>query len=136
MGSIPISSTNSNNDLGATQGGRDASEPPLCHVCDASPDQLRAGLEVYRAYPSNERFNAGQRCPIDVTIVLAGGEHSLAPLNPTVAESLRAHGWRNVSVEVIANSGHQVIDEQPAAVADLLERCAARYVGDASPWAT
>jgi pimeloyl-ACP methyl ester carboxylesterase len=92
----------------------------------ASPDQLRAGLEFYRAYPLNERWNAGRREPIDVPIVLAGGEHSLAPLNPTVARSLRDHGWRNVSVEIIVGSGHQVIDEQPAAVADLLERYAAR----------
>jgi pimeloyl-ACP methyl ester carboxylesterase len=104
------------------------SEEDLIHYVRsyASPDQLRSGLEVYRAYPSNERFNANQRGPIDVPIVLAGGEHSQALLNPTVAESLRAHGWRNVSVEVIANSGHQVIDEQPGAVADLLERYAAR----------
>jgi pimeloyl-ACP methyl ester carboxylesterase len=92
----------------------------------ASPEQLRAGLEFYRAYPENERFNVAQREPIDVPIVLAGGEHSLAPLNATVAESLRNHGWRNVSIEVIANSGHQVIDEQPAAVAELLERYATR----------
>ncbi len=92
----------------------------------ASPEQLRAGLEFYRAYPANERFNTGQRGPIDVPIVLAGGEHSLAPINPTVAGSLREHGWRYVSVKVIANSGHQVIDEQPAIVAELLERYAVR----------
>ena len=36
MGSIPISSTNSDNDLGTTQGGPDASEPSLCHVCVTS----------------------------------------------------------------------------------------------------
>jgi pimeloyl-ACP methyl ester carboxylesterase len=90
------------------------------------PEQLLAGLEFYRAYPANERFNAAQRDSIDVPIVLAGGDHSTAPLNATVARSLREHGWRTVSVEVIANSGHQVIDEQPAAVADLLERYAAR----------
>jgi hypothetical protein len=36
------------------------------------------------------------------------------------------NGWRNVLIEVIANSGHQVVDEQPAAVAELLERYAAR----------
>jgi pimeloyl-ACP methyl ester carboxylesterase len=104
------------------------SEEDLAHYVGsyASPDQLRAGLEVYRAYVVNERFNADQRGPIDVPIVLAGGEHSLAPFNSTVAESLRAHGWRNVSVEVIANSGHQVIDEQPAIVADLIERYATR----------
>ena len=87
---------------------------------------LRAGLEFYRAYAANERFNAAQRNPIDLPIVLAGGDHATAPLNTTVAQSLRLHGWRNVSVEVIANSGHQVIDEQPASVADLLEQYAAR----------
>ena len=106
---------------------RDAvSDEDLAHYVRsyAAPGQLRAGLEFYRAYPANERFNADQRGPIDVPIVLAGGEHSLAPLHATVARSLREHGWRNVSVEVIANSGHQVIDEQPAAVADLLERYA------------
>jgi hypothetical protein len=59
-------------------------------------------------------------------IVLAGGDDSMAPLNPTVARALRDHGWHNVSVEVVANSWHQVVDEQPAAVADLLERYAAR----------
>jgi pimeloyl-ACP methyl ester carboxylesterase len=104
------------------------SDSDLAHYVQsyASQHQLRAALEVYRAYPANERFNAEQRGPIDVPIVLAGGERSLAPLNPTIAESLRAHGWRNVSVEVIADSGHQVIDEQSAAVAELLERYAAR----------
>jgi hypothetical protein len=33
MGSIPISSTNSDNNLGTRQSGPEASEPPLCHVC-------------------------------------------------------------------------------------------------------
>jgi hypothetical protein len=55
----------------------------------ASPEQLRVGLEFYRAYPANEQFNAARRDPIDVPIVLAGGEHSLTPLNAKVAESLR-----------------------------------------------
>jgi pimeloyl-ACP methyl ester carboxylesterase len=111
---------------------RDAiSDDDLAHYVRsyASPEQLRAGLEFYRAYPDNERFNAARREPIDVPIVLAGGEHSLAPLNAMVAESLRNHGWRNVSIEVIANSGHQVIDEQPATVAELLERYATRSRG-------
>jgi pimeloyl-ACP methyl ester carboxylesterase len=92
----------------------------------ASPAQLRAGLEVYRAYPENERFNAAQRNAIDLPIVLTGGEYSMAPLNPTVAKALREHGWRNVSVEAVADSGHWVIDEQPATVAELLDRYAAR----------
>jgi hypothetical protein len=27
----------------------------------AAPEQLRAGLELYRAFPANEKFNAAQR---------------------------------------------------------------------------
>jgi hypothetical protein len=52
------------------------------------------------------------------------GDALPAPLNATVARSLRDHGWRQVSVEIIANSRHQVIDEQPETVADPLERYA------------
>jgi hypothetical protein len=38
------------------------------------PDHLRAGLEIYRAYPANEKFNAGQRSAISLPVVLAPGE--------------------------------------------------------------
>ena len=65
------------------------SDDDLAHyVCSyASPDQLRAGLEFYRAYTKNERLNAAQREPMDVPIVLAGGDQSLAPLNATIAKA-------------------------------------------------
>jgi hypothetical protein len=39
-----------------------------------------------------------------VPIVLAGGDHSVGLLNPTIADSLRQHGWIRVTVEVIANA--------------------------------
>jgi len=39
---------------------------------NCAPDSNATG-----AYPENERFNAVRREPIDVPIVLAGGEHSL-----------------------------------------------------------
>jgi hypothetical protein len=51
----------------------------------ASPEQLRAAFEFYRAYPENKRFNAVQRDRIDLPIVLAGADDSMASLNPTVA---------------------------------------------------
>jgi hypothetical protein len=41
MGSIPISSTNSSNNLGTRQGSRDASSGLLCHVCVTSIGALR-----------------------------------------------------------------------------------------------
>jgi pimeloyl-ACP methyl ester carboxylesterase len=80
----------------------------------AARSQLRAGLEFYRrAYPASETFNASQRSPIDVPIVLAGGDHAMGILLPRLADSLRQHGCINVIVEAVKDSGHWVVDEQP-----------------------
>ena len=37
----------------------------------AAPDHLRAALEIYRAFPANEKFNAAQQSAISVPLVLA-----------------------------------------------------------------
>jgi pimeloyl-ACP methyl ester carboxylesterase len=92
-----------------------------------SQRQLRAGLEFYRrAYPAAETFNAAERSPIEVPIVLAGGDHAMGMLLPRLADSLRQHGCRNVTVELVKESGHWVLDEQPEIVAELIERHASR----------
>jgi pimeloyl-ACP methyl ester carboxylesterase len=43
---------------------------------------------------------------------------------PGFAEALRHHGCANVKIEVIENSAHYLADEQPEAVAQLIERYA------------
>jgi pimeloyl-ACP methyl ester carboxylesterase len=88
------------------------------------PEQLRAGLEFYRAFPANERFNATRRSALEVPIVLAGGDHAFGKLIPQVAEDLGRHGCMRVTIEVIKRSGHYVADEQPEVVAELIERYA------------
>jgi pimeloyl-ACP methyl ester carboxylesterase len=89
----------------------------------ASLAQLQAGLEFYRsAYPASEKFNAAQRTAIEVPIALAGGDNAVGLLIPRIADSLRKHGCTNVTTDVITNSGHWVIDEQPEIVAELIER--------------
>ena len=91
----------------------------------AAPDHLRAALEIYRAFPANEKFNAAQKNAISVPLVLAPGENSpFEKLMPSFAEALRDHGCANVKIEVIKNSVHYVADEQPEAVAQLVERYA------------
>jgi pimeloyl-ACP methyl ester carboxylesterase len=91
----------------------------------AAPEHLRALLEMYRAIPANEKFNAAQRSAISLPLVLAPGEHSpFEKLMPGFAEALRDHGCANVKIEVIKNSVHYVADEQPEAVAQLIERYA------------
>jgi len=91
----------------------------------AAPEHLRAALEIYRAFPANEKFNSAQKNAISVSLVLAPGEHSpFEKLMPGFAEALRDHGCAKVKIEVIKNSVHYVADEQPEAVAELIERYA------------
>jgi pimeloyl-ACP methyl ester carboxylesterase len=91
----------------------------------AAPEHLRALLEIYRAFPANEKFNAAQQSAISLPLVRAPGEHSpFEKLMPGFAEALRGHGCVNVKIEVIKNSVHYVADEQPEAVAQLIERYA------------
>ena len=89
----------------------------------AAPEHLRAALEIYRAFPANEKFNAAQQSAISVPLVLAPGKNSpFERLIPSFADALRAYGCANVEIEVIENSVHYVTDEQPDAVAQLIER--------------
>ena len=90
----------------------------------AAPGQLRAGMEFYRAFPAAEKFNDSQRGALEVPIVLAGGDRAVGQLAPRMAEGLRRRGCANVTAEIIKDSGHYVADEQPAAVAELIERYA------------
>lgn len=91
----------------------------------AAPEHLRAALNIYRAFPRNEKFNAAQRSAMSLPLVLAPGDNSpFGKLMPIFAEALRAHGCTNVKIEVIRNSAHYVADEQPEAVAQLIERYA------------
>jgi len=44
----------------------------------AAPEHLRAALEIYRAFPANEKFNAAQQSTISVPLVLAPGKTRLS----------------------------------------------------------
>ncbi len=109
-----------------TANGRAITDADVTHHVKsyAAPQQLRAGMEFYRAFPANEKFNKEQQSPIDVPIVLAGGDKSFGQLMPRMAESLRKNGCPNVTTEVIKDGGHYVADEQPTRVAELIERYA------------
>jgi pimeloyl-ACP methyl ester carboxylesterase len=87
--------------------------------------QLHAAFEIYRAFPANAEFNAAQRGSNDVPLVLAAGEKSpFAKLIPKIAEGLRANGCTHVETGLIPSSVHYVLEDNPEAVADLIERYA------------
>jgi pimeloyl-ACP methyl ester carboxylesterase len=93
----------------------------------AAPDHLRAGFELYRAFPANGRFFEAQRTAIDVPVVWAAGENSFfGKIGPRIAADLRAHGCSNVKSEIIKDCAHWVVNEQPAIVAELIERHASK----------
>jgi pimeloyl-ACP methyl ester carboxylesterase len=90
-----------------------------------TPTQLHAAFEMYRAFPVNAQFNAAQREPNDVPLFLAAGDGSpFAKLVPKIAEGLDANGCTHVETGVILGSVHYVVQDQPEAVADLIERYA------------
>src|SRR5262245_45116921 len=67
----------------------------------SSPEQLHAGMEFYRAFPADEKFNEAERSRIDLPLVLAGGDHGFGPLMPSIAKTLRKYGWRHVTAELM-----------------------------------
>jgi pimeloyl-ACP methyl ester carboxylesterase len=91
----------------------------------AAPAQLRSGLEIYRGFPADATFNAAQHAPTDLPLLLVGGDGSFGPILPVLAASLRAQGWSKVSVKVLANNRHYIVDEHPDTIAQLIEETAA-----------
>jgi pimeloyl-ACP methyl ester carboxylesterase len=88
-----------------------------------SPAQHRAAFEMYRAFPANEKFNAAQRDKIDVPLFYGAGEHSpFAKLLPKVAADLQAHGWTHVETGLIPGGVHYLVEDQPDALAELIEK--------------
>ena len=91
----------------------------------ATPAQLHAAFEIYRAFPANGTFNAAHSAALSVPVLLAAGDASpFAKLLPTVAEGLRVKGCGNVRTRLIPNCGHYVFADQPEAAAELIEQFA------------
>ncbi len=66
-----------------------------------------------------------QRVPNEVPLYLATGDGSpFAKVIPKTAEALRINGCTRVETGLINTSGHYVVEGQPNAVADLIERYA------------
>ena len=83
---------------------------------------------MYRAFPANAQFNAEQRRPNDVPFFLAAGDGSpFAKLVPKNAEGLRANGCTHIETGLIRGSVHYVVEDQPEAVTDLVERYASPH---------
>ncbi|WP_375483184.1 alpha/beta fold hydrolase [uncultured Mycobacterium sp.] len=87
------------------------------------PDHLPAAFEFYRAMPANMSYNAEQKCPTDIPLLLVGGEHLFGPMFPRLAANLRAnYGWENVQTHMVKGAKHYLPEEKPNDIAELIER--------------
>jgi len=84
--------------------------------------QLHSAFQMYRAFPANVKFATAQGGPDDVPVFLAAGDGSpFAKLIPKVADGLSTNGFTHVETGIIHASGHYDVEDQPAAVASLIE---------------
>ena len=107
---------------------RQHSDADVAHYAHAyrDPDHLSAAFETYRAFPANAEFFAAKRSNLDLPIVIGAGEHdAFAEFLPRIAAAMRAHGCTRLNTEIVKGSAHYVAEEQPDAVAELIERYAA-----------
>jgi pimeloyl-ACP methyl ester carboxylesterase len=89
----------------------------------AATSQLHSAFEMYRAFPANAQFNAAQLSPNHVPLFFGTGEHSpFAKLRLKVADGLRANGCTHVDTGLIPDSIHYVVEDNPDAVASLIEQ--------------
>lgn len=91
----------------------------------SSAAQLHAAFEMYRAFPAIARFNASETGSISIELFFGAGEHSpFAKMVPVFAEGLRVNGCRHVNTGLIPGAVHYIVEDQPAEVAELIERYA------------
>jgi len=116
--------------LQASAGGKEPDEADVARYAAAyrAPKRLKALLEIYRQLPAQEAFNLAHREPTEIPMTFVGGERVFGKLSDAIAKDLRAWGWSNVESIVVPDAGHYIADEQPEALAALIEARAGRNV--------
>ena len=86
-----------------------------------TPEQLQAGLGLYRTYRKNQAFMWAHRDELRVPILILEGDHGSGKPGPTAKELASKFGCRNVTAQVVVGCGHFMASEQPHVIADLIQ---------------
>ncbi len=99
------------------------SDAAMRHYASAytTPEQLRAGLGLYRTYRKNRAFMREHGDELRVPISLLEGHYFSDKPGPTAKELTQKFGCRNVTAQVVIGCGHFMAEEQPQVIADLLQ---------------
>lgn len=82
------------------------------------PSALKTSFDWYRAFPQDEKHNAGHS-PVDVPVLYLRGEKDPGDMNKYV-EGLKQSGLNNIRGELIPRSGHFAPEEQAELVAGAI----------------
>jgi pimeloyl-ACP methyl ester carboxylesterase len=109
--------------LKLSNGGAAPDEADVARYATAyrAPDRLHALLSLYRQLDKQEAFNFAHRGPMGVPIMVVGGERVFGPLVDGMVADLRDWGATHVDGAVVPKAGHYIADEQPEALAALIE---------------
>lgn len=86
----------------------------------ATPESLRAGFELYRAFDEDAQFFRGQKGEFTVPMLVVGAEFSTGAALPIMEQSFIAQGATDIRTLVVKDSGHWLAEEQPEATADAI----------------
>lgn len=87
-----------------------------------SPEQLQAGLGLYRTYGQNRQFMRAHREKLDVPIFLIEADFGSSKPGPTAKQLKEQFGCRNVTAHVVEGCGHFMSEEQPQVIAELIRK--------------
>jgi pimeloyl-ACP methyl ester carboxylesterase len=106
-----------------TKGKQAMSNAVMRHYASAytTPEQLRAGLGLYRTYRKNRAFMRAHRDELPVPILLLEGDYFSGKPGPTATELTKKFGCHNVTAQGVRGCGHFMAEEQPQVIADLLQ---------------
>jgi len=98
------------------------SDTVMRHYADAytKPEQLRAGLGLYRAYRMNRKFMRNHLDALHVPILLLEGHYFSDKPSPLAKELSTSFGCLEVNARVVKDCGHFMAIEQPTAIANIL----------------
>jgi pimeloyl-ACP methyl ester carboxylesterase len=106
--------------ISARQGGVSARSREAYVHAYARPEALHTGFEWYRAFPQDEKDNVSVKNEVVETPVLyLRGDHQQGDMEEYLM-GFRAGGLRDIHGQLIPNSGHYTLDEQPDGVLTAL----------------
>lgn len=85
----------------------------------STPTALKTGFDWYRAFPQDVEENRAATNPVNVPVLYVRGAKEAAGLERYL-QGFREHGVTHLSSAVVADSGHFIPEEQPAALWESL----------------